>query len=291
MNIRTRLTLMAAALACSVTAGAAPDPLRDVEVVAIPVSGPVHMLTGAGGNIAATVGGDGVLIVDDQFLPLAERIQAAINELGGDRPKFVLNTHHHGDHVGGNPHFGQAATIIAHRNVRVRLAADGALPVAALPVVTFDDAMSVHFNGDEIALFHLPAGHTDGDSAVWFKSANVLHLGDQLFSGRFPYIDLDAGGTVQGYIANLEAVLDSAPSDVQVIPGHGPLSTLDDVREALAVVRATRAAVAQAIADGAETDAIVKAGLGDELAEWGSSFINEEAWIRILARDIGERGH
>ncbi|MCY4343781.1 MAG: MBL fold metallo-hydrolase [Gammaproteobacteria bacterium] len=291
MNIRTHLSLMAAALVCSVSAEAAPDPFRDVEVVAIPVSGPVHMLTGAGGNIAVTVGEDGVLIVDDQFLPLAERIQGAINELGGERPKFVLNTHYHGDHVGGNPHFGQAATIIAHRNVRTRLAADEALPSVALPVVTFDDAMSVHFNGEEIALFHLPAGHTDGDSAVWFKSANVLHLGDQLFSGRFPYIDLDAGGTVQGYIANLEAVLELAPSDVQVIPGHGPLSTLDAVREALTVVRATRAAVAQAIADGAEIDAIVKAGLGDELAEWGSGFINEETWIRILARDIGERGH
>ena len=249
------------------------------------------MLTGAGGNIAVTVGEDGVLIVDDQFLPLAERIQGAINELGGDRPKFVLNTHYHGDHVGGNPHFGQAATIIAHRNVRTRLAADGALPPVALPVVTFDDAMSVHFNGEEIALLHLPAGHTDGDSAVWFKSSNVLHLGDQLFSGRFPYIDLDAGGTVQGYIANLEAVLESAPSDVHVIPGHGPLGTLEAVREALAVIRATRDAVAEAIAEGTEIDAIIKAGLGDEYAEWGSGFINEERWIRILARDIGEGGH
>ena len=292
MTNRIHSTLIAASLLCSVTAGAAPDPFAEVEVTATAVAGPVHMLTGAGGNIAVTVGEDGVLIVDDQFLPLAERIQGAINELGGDRPKFVLNTHYHGDHVGGNPHFGQAATIIAHRNVRTRLAADAALPPVALPVVTFDDSMSVHFNGEEIALFHLPAGHTDGDSAVWFKSSNVLHLGDQLFSGRFPYIDLDAGGTVQGYIANLEAVLESAPDDVQVIPGHGPLGTLDAVREVVAVIRTTRATVAQAIADGTKIDAIIKAGLGDEFAaRWGSGFITEERWIRILARDIGERGH
>ena len=269
---------------------AADDRFSGVEVEAVHVSGPVHMLTGAGGNIAASVGDDGVLIVDDQFLPLAGRIQDAIDELGGDRPKFVLNTHYHGDHVGGNPHFGQAATIIAHSKVRTRLAADEELPPVALPVVTFDDTLSVHFNGDEIALFHLPAGHTDGDSAVWFKSANVLHLGDQLFSGRFPYIDLDAGGTVQGYAANLEAVLKRAPEDVQVIPGHGPLGGLEAVREALSVIQATRAKVANTIAEGTGVEAIIKAGLGSEYADWGSGFISEERWIRILARDLEERG-
>lgn len=289
-----RLAMLAAAgpLLLAGAAFAADDRFSGVKVEAIHVNGPVHMLTGAGGNIAVTVGEEGVLIVDDQFLPLAERIQGAINELGGDRPKFVLNTHYHGDHVGGNPHFGQAATIIAHSNVRTRLAADAALPLVALPVVTFDDAMSVHFNGEEIALFHLPAGHTDGDSAVWFKSSNVLHLGDQLFSGRFPYIDLDAGGTVQGYIANLEAVLESAPSDVRVIPGHGPLGGLNAVREAVSVIQATRAKVAKAIADSIAVEAIIKAGLGAEYADsWGSGFITEERWIRILVRDIEARGH
>ena len=284
------LSLLLAATAAA-TAFAADDRFSGVEVEAVHVSGPVHMLNGAGGNIAASVGDDGVLIVDDQFLPLAGRIQDAIDELGGDRPKFVLNTHYHGDHVGGNPHFGQAATIIAHHNVRARLAADEALPAVALPIVTFDDALSVHFNGDEIALFHLPAGHTDGDSAVWFKSANVLHLGDQLFSGRFPYIDLDAGGTVQGYAANLEAVLKRAPEDVQVIPGHGPLGGLEAVREALSVIQATRAKVANTIAEGTGVEAIIEAGLGSEYADWGSGFISEERWIRILARDLEERGH
>ena len=292
-NSAGRRLVHAALLATLATAGplpAADDPFSGVEVQAVHVSGPVHMLTGAGGNIAVSVGDDGVLMVDDQFLPLAERIQEAIDELGGERPKFLLNTHYHGDHVGGNPHFGQAATIIAHHNVRTRLASDADLPSAALPVVTFAEGLSLHFNGDEIALLHLPAGHTDGDSAVWFKSANVLHLGDQLFSGRFPYIDLDAGGTVQGYAANLQAVLERAPSDVRIIPGHGPLGSLEAVREALSVIRATRAKVAQAIADGTGIEAIIQTGLGSEYADWGSGFINEERWIRILARDIEAAG-
>ena len=293
-NSTGRRLVHAALLATLATAGplpAAEDPFSGVEVQAVHVSGPVHMLTGAGGNIAVSVGDDGVLMVDDQFLPLAQRIQDAIEALGGGRPKFVLNTHYHGDHVGGNPHFGQAATIIAHHNVRARLAGDESLTPAALPVVTFADGLSLHFNGEEIALFHLPAGHTDGDSAVWFKSANVLHLGDQLFSGRFPYIDLDAGGTVQGYAANLEAVLERAPSDVRIIPGHGPLGGLEAVREALSVIRATRAKVANAIADGAPVEAIIGSGLGSEYADWGSGFISEERWIRILARDLETTGH
>ncbi|MDD9963314.1 MAG: MBL fold metallo-hydrolase [Gammaproteobacteria bacterium] len=291
----SRRLLHAGLLAVSAaTSGAfaAEDPFSGVEVAAVHVSGAVHMLTtGVGGNIAVTVGDDGVLIVDDQFLPLAERIQNAIDEIGGGRPGFVLNTHYHGDHVGGNRHFGEAAVIVAHSNVRTRLAADEKVVPVALPVVTFDEALSIHFNGDDIAVFHLPAGHTDGDSAVWFKSSNVLHLGDQLFSGRFPYIDLEAGGTVQGYIANLESVIKSAPADVKVIPGHGPLTNIDGVRQAAAVIRATRDTVARAIAEGMKVDAIIEAGLGDEYAEWGSGFINEENWIRILAMDIAQRGH
>ena len=293
-NSTGRRLVHAALLATLATAGpllAADDPFSGVAVQAVHVSGPVHMLTGAGGNIAVSVGDDGVLMVDDQFLPLAERIQDAIEALGGGRPKFVLNTHYHGDHVGGNPHFGQAATIIAHHNVRARLAGDESLTPVALPVVTFADGLSLHFNGEEIALFHLPAGHTDGDSAVWFKSANVLHLGDQLFSGRFPYIDLDAGGTVQGYAANLEAVLERAPNDVRIIPGHGPLGGLEAVREALSVIQATRAKVADAIADGIPVEAIIGSGLGSEYADWGSGFISEERWIRILVRDLETTGH
>ena len=257
-----------------------------VEIKAIPVNGPIHMLTGAGGNIAVSVGDDGVLIVDDQFLPLAERIQAAIDALGGGRPKFVLNTHYHGDHVGGNPHFGQAGAIIAHDNVRVRLLGNQDLPAAALPIITFRESLSVHFNGDEIRVLHLPAGHTDGDSVVWFRNANVVHLGDLLFNGSFPFIDLAAGGTVAGSIANLEAVLEWAAPDIRVIPGHGPLDGLDAVRATLRMLRDTSQWVAAALAQGTSLDDIIAEGLGPDYADWGSGFINEESWIRTLAADL-----
>lgn len=291
---RHESTLAARLLACWVAAWlvvpaaetGAQGRFDEVEVKATPVSGPIHMVTGAGGNIAVSVGDDGVLIVDDQFLPLAERIQAAIDALGGARPKFVLNTHYHGDHVGGNPHFGQAGAIIAHANVRTRLLGQDGLPAVALPSITFDESLNLHFNGDDIRVLHLPAGHTDGDSAVWFPQANVLHLGDQLFSGRFPYIDLAAGGTVAGYIANLEAVLSWAPPDVAVIPGHGALGGLDAVRASVKMLRETRQMVADALGAGSALDAVVANGLGPDYAEWGAGFINEERWIRTLAAGL-----
>lgn len=277
--------LAAAALLSSGGAAAAPDPFADVEIATALVAGTVHMLTGAGGNVAVSVGGDGTLIVDDQFLPLAPRIQKAIDALGGRRPAFILNTHYHGDHVGGNPFFGATGTIVAHENVRVRLLGGGELPAAALPSITYTSEMAVHFNGEEVALLHLPRGHTDGDSAVWFKRANVLHTGDQLFNGRFPYIDIEGGGTVGGYMANLEAMIGAVPPDIRVIPGHGELCDVAAIAQNLETIRSTRGMVVDALDGGASLDAVIESGLGPEYATWGSGFINEERWIRIIDAD------
>ena len=281
---RTHSMLLATALLCIGSASAAPDRFANVEIKTTPVAGTVHMLTGAGGNVAVSVGDDGTLIVDDQFLPLASRIQAAIDELGGGRPAFILNTHYHGDHVGGNPHFGETGTIIAHENVRVRLLS-GELPEAALPVITYRNRMAVHFNGEEIALLHLPQGHTDGDSAVWFQQSNVLHTGDQLFNGRFPYIDIEGGGRVGGYMSNLEAILAVVPADIQVIPGHGELCDVAAVRRNLETIGATRQIVVDALDAGASLDEVIESGFGEEYADWGAGFINEERWIRIIDAD------
>lgn len=261
------------------------DRFANVQVTSQHVGGTVHMLTGAGGNIAVSVGDDGTLIVDDQFAPLAGRIQAAVDELGGSRPKLVLNTHYHGDHTGSNAFFGEAGTIIAHDNVRIRLTSADDVQRVALPLVTFAEGLTVHFNDDEIALIHLPHGHTDGDSAVWFKNANVLHTGDQLFNGRFPFVDIDGGGTVSGYMQNLETILELVPADIRIIPGHGALANIATVAENLEVIRTTQKMVVDALNSGDSIETVIERGLGAEYADWASGFINEERWIRILDAD------
>ena len=172
-----------------------------VQIEATHVAGSVWMLVGSGGNIGVSSGSDGVLMVDDQFAPLADKIRDALREVGQSEeaaePQFLLNTHFHGDHTGGNVEFGDASTIVAHTNVRTRLVAGGS-PEVALPVVTFDDAVSIHFNGEEIRAFHIPHGHTDGDALIYFTGSNVLHMGDDFFAGRFPFVDIDSGGSVEG---------------------------------------------------------------------------------------------
>lgn len=280
--------LLAAGLsawAAAAIAGEAEDRFASVTVSAQPVGGTVYMLTGAGGNIGASVGPDGTLIIDDQFAPLAEKIQSAIDGLGGGKPRLVLNTHFHGDHTGSNAHFGQTGTIIAHDNVRVRLLGTENVSRSALPLVTYDDDVTVHFNDEEITLLHMPTGHTDGDSIVWFRSANVLHMGDHLFVDRFPFIDVASGGSVSGFVRNLEAVLRMVPDDIRVIPGHGPLTDKAAIRRSLEMILATRAVVNAARDEGLNADAIIARGLPVEWASYGTGFINEPSWIRILLSD------
>jgi cyclase len=279
--------LLGVSLAAPLAADAEADRFAGVELVAHEVSGNVYMLIGAGGNIGASVGSDGTLIIDDQFAPLAERIAQALERIGGERPKLILNTHFHGDHTGGNPFFGASGTIVAHDNVRARLAAEENYPGSGLPVLTFADRVRVHFNGDTLEVVHFPAGHTDGDSVVWFREANVLHMGDLLFNGMFPFIDLASGGSVEGVIDNLSRIAGMVPDDVRIIPGHGPLATKTDLEETLAMIRATRAAVLGALGGGQSVDDVIAAGLEARWAAWGGGFINEERWIRTLAAAPG----
>ena len=276
---------LAVAFACGNALAGPADPFGNVEIKTTHVAGPVHMLEGAGGNIGVSVGDDGVLIIDDQFAPLAERIEVAIAKLGGDLPRFVLNTHFHGDHTGGNAHFGRSGVIVAHENVRVRLVSGGA-PTAALPVLTYRDRVRLHFNGGDIDVIHLPSGHTDGDSVVWFRKAGVIHMGDHFFSGRFPFVDVASGGSVAGLVANIEAVLGMIPADTRVIPGHGPLGGVAELREALGVIRDSAAVVREAIGNGTLGD-LKRDGFG-RWPEWGSGFISEGRWISIVEQS--ERG-
>ena len=285
------------ALVLLAPAASAQRDMSDVKISVTRVAGTVWMLEGQGGNIGVSAGEDGVLMVDDQFAPLAPKIREAVASLsGGGRVDFVLNTHWHGDHVGGNEIFGREALILAHENVRERMAEGQSAggrdtppaPKGALPVVTYEDGISIHFNGEEIRVIHLPHGHTDGDSAVWFTGSGVLHAGDHLFVRRFPFVDLDSGGTVEGYAANLETLLELVPDGVRIIAGHGPLSSADDLRASLEMIRRTRATVSAAMAEGRSLDAIVEAGLGEEWADWSWGFIPEERWIRTLHRDLIE---
>ncbi|MEZ5558871.1 MAG: MBL fold metallo-hydrolase [Pseudomonadales bacterium] len=277
------IAALSAALVVLPVLAAEPDPFADVVVAPHRVSGSLYMLTGAGGNIGLSIGSDGTLLIDDQYAPLAERIQAAVDASGGGAPKLVLNTHFHGDHTGSNPFFGRTGTIIAHDNVRARLLDEDGFGAAGLPVVTYSDRISVHFNGDTIDVIHLPAGHTDGDSIIWFREANVLHMGDLFFNGQFPYIDTDSGGSVAGVIDNIDTVLSMIPDDIAIIPGHGPLARKPELAATLQMLRETRAAVIGALGSGRSIDEIVREGLDARWAAWGGGFINEERWIRILA--------
>lgn len=252
-----------------------------VEVKATAVSGNVHMVTGAGGNLAVSIGPDGTLLVDDQYAPLAARIQAAIEALDGQAPRLVLNTHYHGDHTGGNVAFGGRGVIVAHDNVRRRLLEEE-IDRAGLPLVTFGDRIRIHFNDDEIDLIHLPAGHTDGDAFVWFKTANVVHMGDHFFNGWFPYVDVDAGGTVDGYVANITRVLDVVPADVRIIPGHGPLASVVELAQFKDMIEQTRDAVRLALAAGQSVDDVIAKGLAAQYKTFGSGFITEDRWIRTI---------
>ena len=262
-----------------------------VEIKVQKVAGTVYMLQGAGGNIGASVGEDGIVVVDDEFLPLADKIEAALKGITDKPVKFILNTHWHGDHTGGNPHFGAKAPIIAQENVRKRLATGGQTRFGkvepagkvALPVITFEEDVTVHLNGEDIRAIHFPNGHTDGDSVIFFPQANVVHMGDDFFNGgMFPFIDLDSGGSVQGMIAGGEKVLAEVPDDVKIIPGHGPLGTKDDLRKFITMLKETSAAVQAGINQHKTMEQLKNEKV---LAKWdafGQSFIKTDVFVEIL---------
>lgn len=267
-----------------------------VQIKATKVSGNVYMLEGSGGNIGVSVGADGILIVDDQFAPLADKIRAALKGLGDRKLRFILNTHWHGDHTGGNVAFGPEATIIAHDNVRKRLATEQKSevfksttppsPKEALPVITFNQSLSVHFNGEEIRAIHFPQGHTDGDSVIFFTTSNVVHLGDDFFAGRFPFVDLESGGTVEGLIKNIGEIIGKIPEGAKLIPGHGPISTVEDLKNYHRMLQQTTEVVRQKITAGKTLEQIKSEGLADEWKPWGTGFIKTDIWLETIYKSL-----
>ena len=270
-----------------------PDFAR-AEIKTTKVAGAVYMLEGVGGNIGVSAGPDGVLIVDDQFAPLADKIRAALKPLSPGQLRFVLNTHFHFDHTHANPVFGREALIVAHANVRRRLSVETTvlgekyqpLPKEGQPVVTYDTTVSLHFNGEEVRVVHFPAGHTDGDSVVFFTASNVIHMGDDFFAGRFPFIDLDNGGSVEGLTRNVAEVISKAPAGVKIIPGHGPLSTLEDLRAYHSMLVETTEIVRTRLRAGRTLEQAKAEGLPDKWKTWGSGFVNTGQWIETVYRSL-----
>lgn len=252
----------------------------NVEIKPTKLTETVYMLTGSGGNIGASVGPDGTLIIDNQFAPLAEKIQTALNNVGGAKPAFILNTHVHGDHTGGNKVFGKEGTIIAHTNIRNRLAPTASKE--ALPIITFDASLSVHFNGEELRLIHMPQAHTDGDAVIFFTQSNVIHMGDLFFNGRFPFVDLNRGGTIKGYLDGIKNVITQASPDVKIIPGHGELATLDDLKTFHQTLTETIAIVQKQIDAGQSLEAIQQNKPLAKWEAWGSGFISTDRWIATI---------
>ncbi|MEO0883416.1 MAG: MBL fold metallo-hydrolase [Pseudomonadota bacterium] len=272
---------------------------QDVTVEATDLGSDVYMLTGQGGNIGVLIGADGVFVIDSQYANIAPKNLAKINEISGAAPRFLVNTHWHGDHTGGNANFG--ATIIAHDNVRTRVSTDQTLVLlgneraspaaepAAWPVITFDDDLTLHLNGQTIRIVHLPAAHTDGDAMVMMEEANVLHMGDVFSSGRFPFIDISTGGTLDGYIAALEAAYALTDEETQVIPGQGPLAGRDDMAASIAMLKGVRDAVRSARNEGMTVDQAVAANiLADWAEDWApeGSFMSAESFTRIIYADF-----
>lgn len=261
-----------------------------VEIKVEKVAGNIYMLQGAGGNIGVSVGPDGILIVDDQYAPLADKIKAALKTLGEGKLKFILNTHWHFDHTGGNAILGPDAPIIAHTNVRKRLAAGldvpgrktPPAPKEALPIITFDHSLAVHFNGEDIRVIHVSPGHTDGDSVIYFPNANVVHMGDQFFVDRFPFVDLVSGGDVEGYTKNVGDVLAKLPAGAKIIPGHGALSTAEDLKRFHNMLVVTTDIVRKRIAEGKTLAQIKSEGLPEEWKSWGTGFIKQDPWLETI---------
>lgn len=293
------------AICCLVTALlASPIPaqepgLSDVEIETVPVAEGVYMLVGSGGNIGVSVGEDGVFLIDDQFAPLTEKILAALAELSDQPPQFVLNTHWHHDHTGGNENLGRAGVfIVAHDRVRERMSVDQvmetwgrtvpAAPPQALPDITFGDAVTFHLNGDTLHAFYAPAAHTDDDVMVWFESANAAHMGDAFFNGTYPFIDVESGGTIDGVIQAAERMLELADDATRIIPGHGPLGSRTDLESYLTMLTTVRQRVASALEAGQTGPEIIAAKLTSDLdAEWGGDAERGQRLVGVVVQTIG----
>jgi glyoxylase-like metal-dependent hydrolase (beta-lactamase superfamily II) len=279
-----------ATTACLIVAPVQAQDFSAVEIETVPVADDLFMLVGQGGNIGLSVGDDGALIIDTQYAPLSDRIRQAVTAAGGSDVEFVINTHWHGDHTGGNPDFANAgAVIMAHTNVRVRLAAADDANPAGFPRVTYPDRLRFYWNGDDVDMIHVPPAHTDGDTIVHFTNLNAFHMGDTFFNGTYPFIDVDSGGSFDGLIAAGERVIGLADDQTTIIPGHGPLADKADLEEWIGIMSTIRSRFQSLIDDGLSADEVIAAGVTSEWDEaMGGGFMNPENFTRLAYRSLTE---
>lgn len=270
----------------------------DVQIKSTKLTNNSFMLEGAGGNIGLILGEDGAFIIDDQYAPLSDKIQKKITELSGKSVKYVINTHWHGDHTGGNENFGkQGALIIAHKNVRERLSqeqkrGDNTTPPApeiAWPVITFGEDMQIHIDGKSIILIHVHNAHTDGDALVWLPEENVLHMGDCFFHKRFPYIDLDSGGSVDGVIKANEAALMIVDDNTKIVPGHGPLATKADLVKNLEFLRTVKLRILEYTNAGRSAEMMRAEEIVKGYEDWTWGFIDAARITSIFAKSLANK--
>jgi cyclase len=269
---------------------------QEVTVKTVKVTDNVYMLQGRGGNIGVSVGKDGILIVDDDYAAVSPKLAEAFKALGSDKPKYIFNTHWHGDHTEGNKFF-KDSIIVSHINVRNRLAVDTmifgnkslAYPASALPTLTFETSMSVYFNDNEFKAVHFPNGHTDGDSVIYFTKSNVVHMGDHFFKNAFPFIDLENGGNVKGMTKNIADIIAKLPADVKIIPGHGSLATLEDLKNYHQMLVDTTAIVEKGMQNKKTLEMLKKEGLPDKYKSWGGGFIKADFWIETVYKSLSKK--
>ena len=288
-----RRIALGVALLCALPA-LAQDDFATVEVKSADLGHGLYMLTGRGGNIVASTGDDGTFVVDDQYAPLTEKIVAALKAIDARPVRFVLNTHWHTDHTGGNENLGKAgAVIVAHDNVRTRMSSDQfitalkrevpASPKPALPLVTFSEGVTLHLNGETVEVTHVPHAHTDGDALVYFRGADLLHMGDVGWFGYYPFIDASSGGTIDGFIAGVERGIALAGEGTQVVPGHGPVGDRKALQDFHAMLVAARASVARLKAAGKSLEGTIAA---KPTAQWddtlGKGFTKPEQFIAYI---------
>jgi cyclase len=281
-----------------------PPDFSKVEIKVTKVSGNIYMLEGAGGNIAASLGDDGILIVDTEYSPLANKIEEALKGVGiTDKPvRFVLDTHYHSDHSDGNAAFGaRGATIIANENLRKRLENGSSIgngpggsihikqpaqPKTALPEITFDDHIDIHINDEDIRVLHFPAAHTDGDSVVFFSKNKVVHMGDEFVRYGFPFIDVNSGGSVQGMIAACDKSLSLFPPDTKVIPGHGALATMDDLRDYVKMLKDVTEVVQRAMEEHKSLDQMKQQKILDAWQKYSGNFVSTDAFLETIYNSL-----